>query len=65
MNTNTELKDVYNQEPAVASAKPCPFCGSSSLGDVLWWDDDGDYLAFECLDCKASAPAIVWDNRAQ
>ena len=44
-------------------AKPCPFCGASNLSVVLWCDDDGEFDAIECDECKGAAPADVWNKR--
>lgn len=45
--------------------QPCPFCGGEHLTDVEWWDDDGEFPAVSCLDCKAEAPASTWNTRAK
>jgi hypothetical protein len=47
-----------------SSAAPCPFCGSTNLVDGSWYVDDEEVAAIECDDCKAGAPASVWDRRA-
>jgi hypothetical protein len=43
---------------------PCPFCGSTNLVDGHWYIDDEEHHAVECDDCKAGAPASVWNIRA-
>jgi len=50
--------------PSLHDAKRCPFCGARELRIAWWSDDDGEYDAIECLDCKAAAPASVWNRRA-
>jgi hypothetical protein len=42
---------------------PCPFCGSTNLLDGSWYVDDEEVAAIECDDCKAGAPASVWNRR--
>lgn len=44
--------------------RPCPFCGSTNLVDGHWYIDDEEHHAVECDDCKAGAPAAVWNRRA-
>lgn len=44
--------------------KPCPFCGGDDLTTTEWWDDDGEFEAVACKNCKAEAPATVWNDRA-
>lgn len=43
---------------------PCPFCGSTHLSQNEWSADDGEFPAIECDDCLGSAPAAVWNARA-
>lgn len=43
--------------------RPCPFCGSVRLSVTDWWDDDGEYPAIECDECKGSSPAVTWNLR--
>ncbi len=43
--------------------RQCPFCGSQNLCIVDWADDDGEYDAIECCQCKGCAPATVWNRR--
>lgn len=61
MNTQANLWD--QADDALATALPCPFCGSRHLQIVDWADDDGEYPAIECCGCKASAPAGRWNRR--
>ena len=35
------------------------------VSDVYhWWDDDGEYAAVACLNCKAEAPQKTWNLRS-
>lgn len=43
--------------------KPCPFCGGDDLTTTEWWDDDGEFEAVACKNCKAEAPASTWNTR--
>ena len=45
--------------------KPCPHCGSTDLVDGSWYVDDEEVDAVECEQCKAGAPASVWNDRAE
>jgi transcription elongation factor Elf1 len=52
MNTLKKPKDL-----------PCPFCGSKKLDTTEWFDEDGEFEAIECLNCKGAAPARIWNLR--
>jgi len=43
--------------------RACPFCGCYDLRVVDWADDDGEYQAIECCQCKGCAPAEAWNKR--
>lgn len=43
--------------------RPCPACGESAhVQEIDWHDDDGRWLAVECLACKVTAPAALWND---
>lgn len=44
-------------------ALTCPFCNSTDLLDGCWYIDDEEVDAIECAQCKAGAPAAVWNER--
>ncbi len=54
---------VTAEELYLASAEPCPFCGSTDLSTTDWAGDDGEYTAIACNTCLAEAPADAWNNR--
>jgi hypothetical protein len=58
---NVTIEGVYQ----LLDFDPCPFCSSQHLQVTNWWDDDGEYDAIGCLDCKAEAPATSWNRRAK
>jgi len=43
----------------------CPFCGSTDLVGGSWYIDDEEVDAIECEECKAGAPARVWNQRTE
>lgn len=46
------------------TAKPCPFCGSTTLKLGEWCDDDCEIVdAIECTKCLAGAPFTAWQRR--
>jgi hypothetical protein len=49
----------------VAAAKPCPFCGSTTIGYGEWYLDSGIEPAIECERCFAGAPFEAWQKRAR
>ena len=56
----------FQQETIVSDVRqalPCPFCGSTDLVDGSWYIDDEEVDAIECNQCKAGAPAAVWNQR--
>ena len=53
----------WTEDTEMIELKPCPFCGSRDIRTTDWWDDDGEYDALECANCKGAAPADVWNKR--
>lgn len=50
----------------LTDALPCPFCGSTHLHVVDWYDDErGEFDAIECDDCLGAAPATIWNSRSR
>lgn len=46
------------------NACACPFCRCEQLRIVDLWDEDGGHTLIECVLCKGSAPAGVWNRRS-
>jgi len=60
-------KEVMQQEATAIldAARPCPFCGSTTLLLGEWVVGDCEMVAaIECADCLAGAPFTAWQRRA-
>lgn len=60
-------KEVMDQEAKaiIDAAKPCPFCGSTTLLLSEWCTDACEVVAaIECAECLAGAPFTAWQQRA-
>lgn len=62
MELNMEI--LQKEQMILKDALDCPFCGSWELRTVDWADDEGEYIAIECKQCRGCAPAGVWNRRA-
>lgn len=56
---------LYVDEVAGEIIRPCPFCGGEFMIQGSWYVNDEEVDAFECIKCKAGAPASVWNQRKQ
>jgi hypothetical protein len=46
--------------------KPCPFCGANSENlriDTMYFDEEGEQIGVECLQCDALARVEWWNER--